>query len=421
MPCRLDRRAPGFLFLLAAVAASATPARAQEPTAIHGRVELTDRAIFFQDNSFADMLGEQSSNDVLGDLRLSYAPRWGAWDFNLHYVATADNGGAVRLTRDEEAYLGEPPSATLFDLTGVIEDSGETLVTHRIDRLSLGYSTDKLVLRVGRQALTWGAGIVFHPVDLIDPFSPDAIDTEYKPGVDLGYLQWLFDDGSDLQLIAVPRAYDRGDAPEWGASTFAAHYHQTIGEIGTTWMLARDHGDWTAGLGLSGPLGGAVWNAELVPTFEGDGKTRMSGLANITNAMTLLDRNATVFAEYFHNGFGVDSDHIAYDRLPTDLADRLARGQVFNVSRDYLAGGMSLEWTPLLTLSPSLIVNLNDGSIYAAAEATWSLSDNTNLIFGAQMPAGPDESEYDGLPLSASGAPNIAPPTTLYVQLRHYF
>lgn len=421
MHCRPNRQRPSLFFLLAAAAVGVSPAYAQEATAIHGRVELTDRAIFFQDSSFADMLGEQAANDVLGDLRLTYAPRWGAWDFNLHYVATADNGGAVRLARAEAAYFDDPPAATLFDLSDVINDSGKTLVTHRIDRLSLGYSTDKLVLRVGHQALTWGSGIVFHPMDLIDPFSPDAIDTEYKPGVDLGYLQWLFDDGSDLQVIAVPRAYSQGDAPEWDASTLAVHYHQAIGEIGATWLLARDHGDWTAGLGLSGPLGGAVWNTELVPTFEADGKTRVSGLVNITNAMTLLKRNATVFAEYFHNGFGADNASTAYDTLPADLADRLARGQVFNVSQDYLAGGISLEWTPLLTLSPSLIFNLNDGSAYATAEATWSLSDNTNMIFGAQMPTGPHGSEYDGLPLSGNGPPYIAPPTTLYVQLRHYF
>ncbi len=413
------KAALGLAFLAASLVAR--PAIADGFKDFHGRLELTDLGSFSASDSLAASLGDRFRNDFVGDLRLTWEPKWDNWDFSIHYVVNGDYGGNVVLNRAQAPMFGMAPPATLFDLTNTFVDDGRVLASQKIDRLALGYTTDNFVVRVGRQALTWGAGKVFHPMDLVDPFAPDAVDTEYKPGVDMAYLQWLFGDGSDLQAIAVPRAMTYNATPTWDASTFALHYHRTIGEIGLTGIVARDHGDWTAGLGLSGPLGGAVWNAEIIPTFEADGTTRISGLANISSAMTLFNRNATVFAEYFHNGFGVAGSGTAYDMLPADLTDRLARGQVFNTSQDYLAGGMTLEWTPLLTLSPSLIVNLNDGSVYAAGEADWSLNDNTDLIAGVQVPFGPKGTEYGGLPLTGSSAPYQAVPTTAYVQLRRYF
>ena len=186
-------------------------------------------------------------------------------------------------------------------------------------------------------------------------------------------------------------------------------------------LLARDHGDWVAALGLNGALGGATWNVELVPTFLRRGGTRVSALANISDAVTLFGRNATVFAEYFHNGFGVADTALALATLPPELADRLARGQVFNTRRDYLAGGLTLEVTPLFTLSPTLIADLNDGSVLALAAGTWSLGDNLTLIAGAQAPIGPARTEFGGLPLSTGSPILFAPPAQVYVQLRRYF
>jgi hypothetical protein len=57
----------------------------------------------------------------------------------------------------------------------------------------------------------------------------------------------------------------------------------------TTWLLARDHGDWVAALGVNGALGESTWNVEIVPTFLNDGGTRMSVLANISNAVSTTE------------------------------------------------------------------------------------------------------------------------------------
>jgi hypothetical protein len=235
------------------------------------------------------------------------------------------------------------------------------------------------------------------------------------------YTQFLFGDGSDLQIIAVPRSMERNGAPTSDASSLALNFHKSIGGIQTAWLLARDHGDWTSGLEVSGPLEGAAWDVELVPTVLRQGPVRMSALANISDAVTFLDRNATVFAEYFHNGFGVTGGNITFATLPPDLLDRLGRGQLFDTRQNYLATGLALEWTPLLTLSPTLIAALDDGSVYALASATYSLSDNFTLIAGAQVPLGPAGSEFGGTRISPARPTLLGPSPELYLQVRQYF
>lgn len=394
-------------------------AYAQTDDGVHGRLELQDAVSFNRPDSLDAALGTEDHNDGLANLRLTWDPSWGSWSLDFHYLVTAQDGEDVGLARDETGLLTIPPS-TWLNLTDTFVDRGATIAQQGIDRLSLSYSTPDFVVRVGRQALTWGSGIVFRPMDLFDPFSPVATDTEFKPGTDMLYAQYLFGDGSDLQFIAVPRSTVLNGAPDSNESSFALHYHGTIAGFETTGLLARDHGDWTGALGVTGPLEGASWNVEILPTAVRQGPTLVSVLGNVTDAVTFFDRNATVFAEYFHNGFGVVGD-ATVATLPPALRDRLARGELFNTRRDYLAGGLTLEYSPLLTLTPTVIADLNDQSLYLLAAADWSLSNDLVLIVGAQAPLGPRGSEFGGLPLAPGNPIALSPPAQLYVQLRQYF
>jgi len=406
------------LALFGALAAGA--AQAQSDNSLHGRLELSDSGLFSQGDSVEAALGAKDSDEALASLRLTWEPTFGPWSLQVHGLASVEDGPAVALSRAEASVLPAPP-ATWLNLTATFANRDNLEGQATIDRLAVAYTTPDLVVRVGRQAITWGSGLVFRPMDLFDPFSPSATDTEWKPGVDMLYVQRLFPDGSDVQFIVAPRPARQGGSPTSDASSAAVHVHTTIAGDQATFLLARDHGDWVAGVGLNGALGGATWNVELVPTFLRRGGTRVSALANISDAVTLFGRNATVFAEYFHNGFGDINTALALATLPPELADRLARGQLFNTRRDYLAGGLTLEVTPLFTVSPTLIADLNDGSVLALAAGTWSLGDNLTLIAGAQAPIGPARTEFGGLPLSTGSPILFAPPAQVYAQLRRYF
>jgi len=381
---------------------------------------LQDAGQFSGPDSLQAALGAQNANDALGNLRITWQPTWGAWSAMVHYEVSAQYGPGVALAHLQSGLIPEPPS-TWFNLTNTFVNHGQLIAQQTIDRLAVTYTTPSLVVRVGRQALTWGSGLVFRPMDLFDPFSPSATDTEFKPGVDMLYVQRLFADGSDLQLIVAPRPDHVGGAPTLESSSAAAHLQTTILGHQTTWLLARDHGDWVAALGVNGAVAGATWNIELVPTFLHGGGARVSALANISDAVTLAGHNATVFGEYFHNGFGVSGGPFALTTLPPELLDRLARGQLFNTHRNYLAGGLTLEVNPLLTASPTLIAGLDDGSAFFLVAASYSLADNATLIAGAQAPIGRRGTEFGGLPIAPGGRTLLAPPAQIYLQLRRYF
>ncbi len=411
---RSNRR--GLASLTLALVCLTHPLAAQ---GLHGRLQLQDIYATESSRSLAAQIGLPRRNDRTGELRLAWSPHLGAWRFDAAYVVGFIWGDGPSYS--PLASLSAAPPLTWWNLSNQFVAQKHLIATQRIDRLSIAYTATHVVLKLGRQALTWGAGIIFHPMDLFDPFAPDAIDTEYKPGTDMLYGQYLFDDGSDLQAVIVPRPAQEGGGLAVNASSFALHYHGSIGPYQTTLLVARDRGDVVAGLGFNGTLGGASWNAEIVPTFVHSAGTYTSLLFNLSDADTLWAHDVTGFAEYFRNGFGVSSRYYLLSQLPAPLVDRLQRGQVFTTGRDYLALGAQLQLTALLQFSPTLISNLDDHSLYALAEATYSLSDNLNLVIGAQLPMGPARTEFGGLPVLQPAAPYLEQPSRLYIALRRYF
>lgn len=422
---RPERALLAAAFALVAQTAAAAPPAPENGTGdngLHGRLELQEGAAWSQDDALETALGARTRNDAGADLRLTWEPTWGSWSVQAAYEATLLYGDSVPVARATGGLL-PGPALNWARLQTVLVDEGRTLATQRLDRLAIGWSSPDLVVRAGRQALTLGSGLVFRPMDLFNPFAPNAIDTEYKPGTDMLYVQRLFAGGADLQLIVVPRPDQAGRQPTGEASSAALVYRRTLAGQQTTWMVAADHGDVVTALGVAGSLGGAAWNLELVPTVLKDGGVRTSALANITDARTLFGRNATLFAEYYHNGFGVTGGGPGYSlaTLPSALTARLARGQVFTTRQNHIAAGLTLEATPLLTLAPTLLLDLDDPSAFVLAQATLSLGDNLTLVSGVQAPMGPHRSEYGGLPLAPGVSTALAPSTRVYVQLRRYF
>lgn len=404
---------------LAAVSLSLLMAGSAQGQDITGRVELTYGSYTAPAGSLAAGLGFGDYGAFSGNARLMWSKRIGDWSAEAHYKLTANSGDGAAFSRAVSAF-SMPVQRTYFDWDWTLSDTDELVASHGIDRLWLGYSTPNFVARFGRQALTWGAGTMFHPMDLVAPFSPDTTDTEFKPGVDMFYLQWLMKNGSDLEFITVPRREVAGGPATWNASTVALRYRTDLGDLGANVILAKDHGDLTAGLGLSGSLGGAAWNAELVPTRLADGTVLTSGLANISVATQVFEKTTVLVAEYYHNGFGLAAPG-ALDSLPTYLSERLALGQVFTTSQNYLGLGLTMELTPLVNLGTSAIINLDDQSYLALANLNWSLGDNSSLSLGAQMPGGSTGTEFGGLSLSGGSAPFATPQSSVFLQFRHYF
>ncbi|MCZ6810066.1 MAG: hypothetical protein O7D92_09940, partial [Proteobacteria bacterium] len=223
----------------------------------------------FPDDSIFHELTGSTAFDVEADLRLNLDVDNGPWSFNAAYQLFALYGDRVEYTRGIQQgsglFINRLPEddRRLLDLTSVITDSNKFAALHRLDRLWLGYANDKTVLRLGRQAISWGNGLFFSPMDIVNPFDPTQIDTEYKAGDDMLYAQFLRDSGDDVQAAVVFRRNPMNGDVESDEGTAAIKYHGVSRHAEYDLLAAVNHGDATLGIGGNRNIGGAVLRGDV--------------------------------------------------------------------------------------------------------------------------------------------------------------
>ena len=291
----------------------------------------------------------------------------------------------------------------------------------RMDRLNLGYAGDKAVVRFGRQAVSWGNGLIFNPMDFFNPFNPAAIDTEYKLGEDMLYAQYLFYNGADLQTVAVVRRNAVSGQVEQDESSLAIKYHGIWGAPEFDLMVAEHYAQRVVGVGVSTDFGGAVWRGDLVWTDTRSGSST-SVVAGVSYSWIAGGLNWAGLLEYHYNGFGQpDDEYGAADFLHNpELLRRLARGETFNIGRHYLGASVTVELMPLLNLTPSAFINLTDPSALAQVVLAYDWKQDIQLLGALSVPLGPGGSEYGGIDAGQPGTYFSTGPS-LFLQLAWYF
>ena len=207
---------------------------------------------FPTDSVFRPLAGSESL-DLEGDLRLNFKASGGRWTFNADYQLIGLYGDRVEYTRElppaTELFVPRLPDdrRRLLDFTKIMHDRDKAALLHRLDRFWAGYASEKAVIRVGRQAISWGNGLFYAPMDLVNPFDPATIDTEYKAGDDMLYLQYLQDSGNDLQAAVVVRRNPLNGEVESEQATAAAKYHGFIGSSEYDLLIAEHYDDLVLG------------------------------------------------------------------------------------------------------------------------------------------------------------------------------
>ncbi len=380
-------------------------------------------------DSLDTTLGERNHWDQSLMVRLMWSGTVASgWNLDTAYLADACYGGGVELLRKEQTnnpiFPVDPDQISLWHLNHILTDHDQTFTEHRLDRLSLGYSGTHLVMRIGRQALTWGSGLVFHPMDLFNPFAPNATYTTYKLGTDMLYGQWLFNSGADLQGVIVPHRDPKTGSLTDNQSSAGVKWHGFVGEnhtIGIDLLLAQNYQTQVLGAGASGAIGGATWTTEAIPIHLDGNSLLTSFLTNVQYAWIWNEKNINGYIEYFHNGFGVSGTDRTLSSLPASLTERLVRGELFTVSSNYIGAGINVQWTPLFTLNPSIISNLDDRSMLLIGQAVYSLSQNTNITYGFQWGLGSHGTEYGGLQTAPDSGIYVTPANQAYIRLTWYF
>lgn len=376
-----------------------------------GRISPQLALTTYPDTSlYRDVFGADSLDSAL-EARMVFGARRDRWSLEIDYQLIGFYGDTLEFSRDLPEDLKTffptlPGDRTrLFDLTHVFVDSEKTTILQRLDRLAVGYASANLVVKFGRQAITWGNGLVYNVMDIFNPFDPAAIDREYKTGDDMLYGQYLRSNGDDLQSVVVFRRDAATGDVEADRSSLALKYHHTASISEYDGLVAQHYGDTLAGVGANLSLGGSVWRGDLVVTFTDD-DTVPSIVTSLSHSWTWGGRNISGLVEYFYNGFG-RSDGCYSPRClaeSPELLARIGRGELFTTGRNYLALSATVEVNPLFDLTPNILLNITDPSALVQLVFLNNLRENLSLLSAFSLPLGANGTEFGG---AVSGIPGL--------------
>jgi hypothetical protein len=366
-------------------------------------------------------VGDDPARDHAGDLRLKAERRVDAWDVAAHLEVLGVSGDSVAARHVSSDTAGGLPDdrRRLFDLTRELSERPRSIAVYRLDRAAVGYTGDRGVLRFGRQVVSWGNGLAFQALDFVNPFSPVAVDKDYKTGDDMLYAQWIADGAGDVQAIALPRRNPDSRRVERAQSSLAAKWRLRVGSFDLDLLAARHYDENLAGIGVVRSVGGAVWRFDASRSSLSAGGHATSVVTNLDYSWTWGGHNVYGFAEYFHSGVG-ESDGADYAAPNAELAARIGRGELFTLARDYAVVGLQVELAPLVNVYGNVIRNLNDGSRYVQWRGVYDWRENVQLMAGVNLPGGDRGSEYGGIATSVPGLYN-ATGRSIYGRIAWYF
>jgi hypothetical protein len=217
--------------------------------------------------------------------------------------------------------------------------------TFRIDRAYADFTRDRMDLRVGRQALNFGSGLIWNPVDLFDANTPLNFAVE-KVGVDA--IRLAYSPGSTTRLMGIL-------AMQNGLPITLARAQWVIGSTGLAVMAGdrRTLEEQVIGFDLKGDLVVGYW-AEGTMNLPRNGSPYFRMLFGVDYSFPVLEV-LNVSAQYYRDtsgGTGIEN----YD-FPSYLA-----GTRPFLGRQYMSLIGDLGVSEFTSLTSALIFNLDDQS-----------------------------------------------------------
>lgn len=401
-----------------------------------GRLRTTGRVSWADDDTFLAPVASGRLYDGSVDFRLINETFFRDWVyFEGAYELIFAGGDTRRASQDLQDRFPGFPSAPLFtgiqlnddrrllDLTDTIHETDGYILFQRLDRLYLAMLPQWGSLRIGRQALTWGNGLIFNPMDLFNPFPPAAIDRDYKVGDDMVVAQLTLPQNGDVQALYVPRRDLETENVEWDQSALAAKLHVVLATTDVDIMAAKNYNDTIGGLGTTGYLGGAAWRLDATWTWvdgshENGQDDFLSLVANLDYSWVWCGKNLYGFLEYYYNGLGTKD----YEEAVSDpeIIERISRGNLFVLGKNYFSGHVQVELHPLFSAFFTSINNVEDPSGILQPRVVWDIRQNLQMTMGANVFWGSKGSEYGGYIIPGTGIRSRSP-DNVYLWLSYYF
>jgi hypothetical protein len=396
-PLRWRRLEAGLIWVLILTAAPAATADEEEPEAetrwafsstttlkLSG---LASRAPH-DDALFPDTFGRTGSfrfryaNTVMYD---DWLTAESAHEHRVLWTSPRATGGGLVRARDDAPYR-------LRQLQWDLYECGDSLThRHEIDRASMAMHGDWGEIKIGRQAVGLGRGVLFSAVDVFAPFSPLEFDRDWRRGVDATRFSCQLGPTSSAELLGV-------FGKTWEQSALLGRIRGYVGEVDGEFIAGKRAEDTMVAAVVSGVVAEAEVHAEAAGFWIDEehpdgglfGSDRFMGKAVLGTSYTFDIRNGlTAMCEYHFSSFGVRDVRDAGVLLATPgFQQRFLRGDSQILARHAVAGQLSYPFNEAVSGSLTVFASPTDGSGLVFPAVVWDASDHVRMIVSGYMPWG---------------------------------
>jgi hypothetical protein len=289
---------------------------------------------------------------------------------------------------------------------------------HEVDHALVRIAAGPVEAVIGRQPITWGAGRVWQPTDVFAAFSPLALDTEFKPGIDGVLLSAYPFDFATVQLAYIVSPRELPDAED---SLVLRWRGNVARESELTALVGNVRGEPVLGGSFETAWLEAGWRLEALFFRPGD-RDGTEHFAIAGTDLQLAD-GTLLLAELYRHSLGAASE----GEMPAVLQTlAYQEGRLQQLSRTVLALGASRDFLGLWNGSYLLFAApLRDDagerriSLLHQLAVTYSVSDNATAVFsllGGSGAGGVDVGPPGPTPTFRSEFGHV--PASLYVSLQ---
>ena len=260
----------------------------------------------------------------------------------------------------------------------------------RVDRLYLDLYAGVVDIRVGRQALNWGTAQFLSPND---PFPELLLAEPWRPrkGINAARVSLRLGDVSDLTGVV---ATNDALTETWAAGRMRLNLFSLDFTFVGAWR--GEDRNALAGIGIRGTLELGFW-IEAAYLF---GVDRHEEIAVGVDYSFPVFESATLFVQYYRNGAGASGQQsypsnadlsgleLPYCRVPFPFALPVTPDPFapFTAAKNYLVAGATLQICLDLSISASLLHNLDDTTGMVVPTVTYSALDWLDFAVSAQLP-----------------------------------
>lgn len=251
-----------------------------------------------------------------------------------------------------------------LDLRWTLVDEEKFKAQHYIDMLYYKHLFDFGEITFGRQVISWGVGRIWQPMDLFNPINPANFSKFEKDGADAVSAKIYLGMFSDIEVVYNFRE-------KWGDANFGGRYRTNFQMFDLAIMAGYFDKRAILGASFEGDVMGAGIRGEGIFSYN-DNDTDSNFVRFILGADYQFTPDLYALIEYKFNGEGTDCK-TCYD------IQRLFRGEILNVSRNYITAQANYKLHALVNLNAGGNINLNDESGYSNLAIEWEALSNLKL------------------------------------------